>query len=127
MLEGGPLRLKPVPANWGNRRIDRRIRLTWALQRARLVTRLAQIAYQHLQSSKPDEPSRACKPRAAAIEAVPNLKSHSRATTPEQLQQALDDAQAVILQALQSKDLQTRLNAAKLMLRTRAARERGWS
>jgi hypothetical protein len=31
MLEGGPLRLKPVPPNWGNRRLDRRIRLTWAL------------------------------------------------------------------------------------------------
>ena len=30
MLEGGPLRLKPVPPNWGNRRLDRRIRLTWA-------------------------------------------------------------------------------------------------
>ena len=30
MLEGGPLRLKPVPPSWGNRRLDRRIRLTWA-------------------------------------------------------------------------------------------------
>jgi hypothetical protein len=34
MLEGGPLRLKPVPANWGNRRLDGRIRLTWALLRS---------------------------------------------------------------------------------------------
>ena len=65
--------------------------------------------------------------RSDAIEAIPKLKSLWRAGTTEQLQQALDDAQAVILQALQSKDLQTRLNAAKLMLRTRAARERGWS
>jgi hypothetical protein len=64
MLEGGPLRLKPMPPNWGNRRLDRRIRLTWALRRARIVTRLAQIAYQHEQSSKPDEPqpqSRQCQ------------------------------------------------------------------
>jgi hypothetical protein len=30
MLEGGPMRFKPVPPNWGNRRLDRRIRLTWA-------------------------------------------------------------------------------------------------
>ena len=100
MLEGGPLRLKPVPANWGNRRVDRRIRLTWALQRARIVTRLAQIAYQHEQSSKLDEPLpflRAYKPRAAAIEAIPNLKSIWRARTTEQLQQALDDAQDAIL------------------------------
>jgi hypothetical protein len=130
MLEGGPLRLKPVPANWGNRRLDRRIRLTWALQRARLVTRLAQIAYQHEQSSKPDEPLpflRSYQPRAAAIEAIPNLKSIWRARTTEQLQQALDDAQDAILQALESKDPQTRLKAAKLMLRTREARRRGWS
>jgi hypothetical protein len=130
MLEGGPLRLKPVPANWGNRRLDRRIRLTWALQRARLVTRLAQIAYQHLQSSKPDEPlpfPRAYKPRAAAIDAIPNLKAIWRARTTEQLQQGLDDAQVAIHQALESKDLQTRIKAAKLMLRTRQARQRGWS
>jgi hypothetical protein len=130
VLEGGPLRLKPVPANWGNRRLDRRIRLTWALRRARIVTRLAQIAYQHEQDSKPDEPLpflRAYKPRAAAIEAIPNLKSIWRAGTTEQLQQALDDAQDAILQALESKDLQTRLKAAKLMLRTREARQRGWS
>jgi hypothetical protein len=130
MLEGGPLRVKPVPPNWGNRHLDRRIRLTWALQRARIVTRLAQIAYQYEQSSKPDEPLpflRGYKPRAAAIEAIPNLKSIWRARTTEQLQQALDDAEVVLLQALESKDRQTRLKAAKLMLRTREARQRGWS
>jgi hypothetical protein len=130
MLEGGPLRVKPVPANWGNRRLDRRIRLTWALHRARIFTRLDQIAYQHKQSGKPDERLpflRAYKPRAAAIEAIPNLKSIWRARTTEQLQQALDDAQCAILQALESNDFQTRLKAAKLMLRTREARQRGWS
>src|SRR6516165_8915027 len=75
MLEGGPLRLKPVPPNWGNRRLDRRIRLTWALRRASIVTRLAQLAYQYEQSSKPDEPLpflHAYKSRTAAIEAIPN-------------------------------------------------------
>jgi hypothetical protein len=78
MLEGGPMRFKPVPPNWGNRRLDRRNRLTWALQRARIATRLAQIAYQHQQSAEPHDRSpllRAYKPRAAAIEAIPNLKS----------------------------------------------------
>jgi hypothetical protein len=130
MLEGAPLRLKPAPPNWGNRRLDRRIRLTWALQRARIVTRLPQIAYQHKQSSKPDEPLSflsAYKPRAAAMEAIPDLTSLWRARTTEQFQQALDDAQCAILEALESKDLRTRLNAAKLMLRTREARQRGWS
>ena len=34
MLEGGPMRFKPVPPNWGNRRLDRRNRLIAALQRA---------------------------------------------------------------------------------------------
>jgi hypothetical protein len=122
--------LEAVKESRGNRRLDRRIRLTWALQRARLVTRLAQIAYQHEQSSKPDEPLlflRGYKPCAAAIQAIPNLKSIWRARTSEQLQQALDDAQDVLLQALESKDRRTRLRAAKLMLRTREARQRGWS
>ena len=42
-------------------------------------------------------------------------------------QDALDKAQSTILEALQSDDPQTRLNAATLMLRSRQARERGWS
>jgi hypothetical protein len=32
MLEGGRMRFKPVPLNWGNRRLDRRNRLTAALR-----------------------------------------------------------------------------------------------
>ena len=130
MLEGGPMRFKPVPANWGNRRLDRRNLLTAALQRARIATRLAQIAYQAQQSSDPDEPLpilRAYKPRAGAIEAIPNLKSLWRTKSTEDLERALDRAQSTILQALQSNDPQTRLSAATLMLRSRQARERGWS
>jgi hypothetical protein len=130
MLEGGPMRFKPVPPGWGNRRLDRRSLLTAALQRARIATRLAQIAYQHHQSSEPHEPLpllRAFKPLAAAIEAIPNLKSLWRAKSTEDLEIALDKAQSTILEALQSNDPQTRLNAATLMLRSRPARERGWS
>ena len=130
MLEGGPMRFKPVPPNWGNRRLDRRNRLTWALLQARIATRLAQIAYQHQQSSEPQGPSpllRAYKPRAAAIEAIPNLKSLWLAKSTEDLEIALDKAQSAILQALQSNDPQTRIIAARLMLRSRQARERGWS
>jgi hypothetical protein len=129
MLEGGPMRLKPPPPKWGNRRLDRRHRLTWALQRARIVTRLAQIAYQHHQSTRPDEPLpllRGYKPLSAAVEAVPNLKSLWRAKSTEDLEIALDKAQSIILQALQSDDFRTRLSVAKLMLRTREARQRGW-
>jgi hypothetical protein len=130
MLEGGPMRVKPVPPNWGNRRLDRRNRLTWALQRARIVTRLAQIAYQHEQRSKPDEPLpflHGCKPFAAAIEAIPNLKSLWRAKSTEDLEIALDNAQSALQQALDSSDPRIRMIAVRLMLHTRQGRERGWS
>jgi hypothetical protein len=56
-----------------------------------------------------------------------NLKSLWRAKSTEDLEVALDKAQATILKALQSSDFQTRLRAARLMLRSRQARERGWS
>jgi hypothetical protein len=124
------MRLKPAPPSWGNRRLDRRSRLTWALQRDRIATRLVQIAYQHQQSSEPQEPSpllRAYKPRAAAIEAIPNLKSLWLAKSTEDLEQALDTAQSALLQALESDDPRMRIIAARLMLKTRQARERGWS
>jgi hypothetical protein len=130
MLEGGPMRFKPVPPNWGNRRLDRRNRLTWALQQARIATRLAQIAYQHQQSSEPPglvALLRAYKPLAAAIEAIPNLKSLWLAKSTEDVQIALDNAQSTLLEALESDDPRMRMIAARLMLKTRQARERGWS
>ncbi len=130
MLEGGPMRFKPVPPKWGNRRLDRRNRLTAALQQARIATRLALIAYQQQQSGELHGPSplvRAYKPRAAAIEAIPDLRSLWRSSSVEELEQGLDHALSVILEALENKNFRTRLSAAKLMLRTRAARERGWS
>jgi hypothetical protein len=131
MLEGGPMRFKPVPPNWGNRRLDRRNGLTAALQRARIATRLAQIAYQHhQQSSEPHGPSpvlRAYKPLACAIEAIPDLKSLWLAKSTEDIQIALDNAQSALLEALESDDPRMRMIAARLMLKTRQARERGWS
>ena len=88
MLEGGPMRFKPVPPNWGNRRLDRRNRLTWALQRARIATRLAQLAYQQQQASEPPLPLlREYKPRAAATETIPNFKSLWGARSIEELEQ----------------------------------------
>jgi hypothetical protein len=44
---------------------------------------------------------RAYKPRAAAIETIPNLKSLWRAKSTEDLAIALDKAQSAILEALQ--------------------------
>jgi hypothetical protein len=131
MLEGGPMRFKPVPPGWGDRRLDRRNRLTVALQRARIATRLAQIAYQHQQqSSEPHGPSpvlRAYKPLACAIEAIPDLKSLWLAKSTEDIQIALDNAQSALLEALESDDPRMRMIAARLMLKKRQARERGWS
>jgi hypothetical protein len=129
MLEGGPMRLKPVPPSWGNRRLDRRNRLTWALHRARIVTRLALLAYQQQQSGEQHGPLpllRAYKPSAAAAQIIPDVRSLWRAKSTEDLEIALDKAQATILQALESNDFRTRLRAASLMLRSRQARERGW-
>ena len=131
MLEGGPTRFKPVPPSWGNRRFDRRNRLTWALQRARIATRLAQLAYQGQKSGEPDESLpflRAYKPRAAAIDAIPDLKSLWRSRSVGRIRTIPSTMpNAVILEALENRDLRTRLSAAKLMLRTRQARQRGWS
>jgi hypothetical protein len=130
MLEGGPMRFKPVPPSWGSRRLDRRNRLTATLPRARIATRLAQIAYQYQQSSEPHGPSpllRAYKPLAAAMEAIPNLKSLWQAKSTEDIQIALDDAQLALLEALENDDPRMRMIAARLMLKTRQARERGWS
>jgi hypothetical protein len=84
------------------------------LQRARIVTRLAQIAYQAQQSGKPDELLpflRSYKPCAAAIEAIPNLKSLWQAKSTEDLEIALDKAQSALLQALESSDPRIRIIA----------------
>ena len=124
-----PDALETCAAKLGNRRLDRRNRLTWALQPARIATRLAQIAYQGQQSGEPHGPSpflRAYKPLAAAIEAIPDLKSLWRARSTEDLQFALDNAQMAILEALESDDPRMQMIAARLMLKTRQARERGW-
>jgi hypothetical protein len=70
---------------------------------------------------------RAYQPRKAAIEAIPNLKRLWKVQTTEALEQALDRAHIAILDALQSDDTRVRIIAARLMLKTRAARQRGWT
>jgi cytoplasmic iron level regulating protein YaaA (DUF328/UPF0246 family) len=70
---------------------------------------------------------RGYQPRKAAIEAIPDLKRLWKTQTTEALEQALDQVQKVILDALQSDDMRARIAAASLMLRTRAARQLGWT
>jgi hypothetical protein len=108
----------------------RKRRLTMTMRRSMITCRLAQLAHQQKAKDGSDEPlpfMRAYQPRKAAIEAIPDLKRLWKAQTTEALEQALDKAQVAILNALQSDDVRQQLIAARLMLRTRAARQRGWT
>jgi hypothetical protein len=108
----------------------RKRRLTMTMRRSMIVCRLAQLAHQQTAKDGSDKPlpfMRAYQPRRAAIEAIPDLKRLWKAQTAEALEQALDQAQTAILDALQSDDMRVRIIAASLMLKTRAARQRGWT
>jgi hypothetical protein len=108
----------------------RKRRLTMTMRRSMIVCRLTQLAHQQKVKDGSDEPlpfMRAYHPRKGAIEAIPDLKRLWKAQTAEALEQALDQAQKAILDALQSDDIRVRIIAASLMLRTRAARQRGWT
>jgi hypothetical protein len=100
------------------------------MRRSMITCRLAQRAHQQKAKDGPDEPlpfMRAYQPRKVAIEAISDLKRLWKAQTTEALEQALDKAQIAILDSLQSDDMRVRIIAASLMLRTRAARQRGWT
>ena len=108
----------------------RKRRLTMTMRRSMIVCRLAQLAHQQKAKDGSGEAlpfMRAYQPRRTAIEAIPDLKRLWKAQTAEALEQALDQAQTAILDALQSDDMRVRIIAASLMLRTRAARQRGWT
>jgi hypothetical protein len=108
----------------------RKRRLTMTMRRSMIVCRLAQLAHQQKAKDGSDKPlpfMRAYQPRKAAVEAIPDLKRLWKAQTAEALEQALDQAHIAILDALQSDDTRVRIIAARLMLKTRAARQRGWT
>jgi hypothetical protein len=108
----------------------RKRRLTMTMRRSMIVCRLAQLAHQQTAKDGSEKPlpfMRAYQPRKAAIEAIPNLKRLWKAQTTEALEQALDKAQIAILDALQSDYMRVQMIAAILMLKTRAARQRGWT
>jgi hypothetical protein len=108
----------------------RKRRLTMTMRRSMIVCRLAQFAHQQKAKDGSDEALqflRNYQPRKAAIVAIPDLKRLWKAQSSEALGQALDQAQRAIMDALQSDDIRTRIIAASLMLKTRAARQRGWT
>jgi hypothetical protein len=108
----------------------RKRRLTMTMRRSIIVCRLALLAHQQKAKDASDEPlsfMRSYQPRKAAVEAIPDLKRLWKAQSTEALEQALDQAQSAIIDALGSDNIRTRIIAAKLMLKTRAARQRGWT
>jgi hypothetical protein len=122
-----PLRFNPAPKHWrGRARLVSNSRaLTLRMRRAMIVCRLNQLASQQAAKQGDDGLLRAYQPRTEAARAT-DITPIWRATSVEALQQALDRAEVTVLAALDSHDPQQRLNAAKLMLRTKQARERGW-
>jgi hypothetical protein len=95
------------------------------MRRSLIFCRLAMLASQQAAKQGDDGLLRAYQPLAEAARAI-DIEPIWRATSVEALQQALDRAEITVLATLDSSDQQQRLTAAKLMLRTRQARERGW-
>jgi hypothetical protein len=122
-----PLRFNRPPKHWrGKAQLVANSRsLVGRMRRSLITCRLDQLATQQAAKQGDDGLLRAYQPRADAARAI-DIKPIWRATSVEALQQALDRAQIAILAALNSNDPQERLNASKLMLRTKQARERGW-
>ena len=115
------LRFKPAPACWYGKaqRVYNSQALTVSMRRSMIVLRLNQIADQ-----RDKHPLKSYAPVAAARQLI-DIRPIWRANSSETLAKALDKAQVTILAALNSDDPQRRLAAAKLMMRTKQARDRG--
>jgi hypothetical protein len=122
-----PLRLKPAPASWGGRckLVYNSRNLTNSMRRRLIELRLSQLASLQASSlAKDGDTLRTHQPSQTARQLI-DIRPIWRAKSSEQLQQALDKAQATILTALNSGDPQQRIDAARLLLNTKQARERG--
>jgi hypothetical protein len=117
-----PLRFKPAPEPWRGKAqlVFMSRNLTRIMRRNMVSLRLNQIASQDLSG----QGIKAFQPLAASRQLI-DVRPIWRASTSERLQQALDDAQVIIIAALNSSDPNIRLAAAKLMMRTKQARDRG--
>lgn len=117
------LSFKPNPPSWAGRAqaVSNGRRLTQAMRRSMITLRLSQIAYDYARNG---EGIKAGQPFAEA-RSILDVRPIWRAQTPERLQQALDQAHKQIIAALNSNDPQIRAAAARLMLKTKQARDRG--
>ena len=122
-----PLRFKGAPESWQGKAklVYHSQRLQEAMRRRLVELRLEQLAYQQTRDEADDDDTLQTHQPIEATRQLIDLTPIWRAKTREDLQQALDTAQVTIIAALDSDDPQTRLNAAKLMLRTKQARDRG--
>ena len=122
-----PLRLKPAPASWQGkaRKVYHSHRLQEAMRRRLIELRLDQLASQQAsEGHKDDDTLKGYMPSEPTRQLI-DISSIWRANTTETLQQALDAAQVTILKALESDEPEQRIAAAKLLLNTKQARERG--
>lgn len=121
------LKLKPHPASWGGRaqQVYGSRKLTASMRRRMITLRLNQLANQQASSRAGDDDVLVTMRPAPEASQLLDLAGVWQANTTETLQQALDKAQITILTALDSDDPQQRLNAARLMMRTKQARDRG--
>ena len=121
------LRYKPAPSSWRGKaqRVYCSQRLHEAMRRRLIELRLHQLAYQQGRDYADEGDTLTTHQPVAEAKQLIDLRPIWRANSTETLQQALDTAQITILAALNSDDHQQRLNAAKLMLRTKQARDRG--
>ena len=123
-----PLRFKGAPESWQGKAklVYRSRRLSQRMRRQMISLRLNQLASQQARDNNAHlKLVRAYEPRSDALAAIPELQQVWKARTHESLQQALDKAQIAILNALDSEEPAKRLAAARIMLRTKQARERG--
>ena len=120
-----PLLFKPAPSSWRGKaqRVYQSHRLHEAMRRRLIELRLHQLAYQKANANEGDTLA-THQPYPEAKQLI-DLTPIWRANSTETLQQALDQAQTIILAALDSDDPQRRLIAARLLMRTKQARDRG--
>jgi hypothetical protein len=122
-----PLRCKAAPKNRRGRAqlVSNSRNLVGRVRRSMIFCRLAMLASQQAKNSGGLNITRAFTPLAGTTQVL-DIKPIWKARTSEQLQVALDTAQSVLFAALSSNDPKQRLAAARLFLRTKQARERGW-
>jgi hypothetical protein len=122
-----PLKLKPTPSSWRGKaqRVYNSQSLTESMRRRMINLRLHQLAYQQTTERAKDGDKLTTYQPMGETRKLIDLAPIWRANTTETLQQALDNAQVTILQALESDDPQRRMCAVRLLMRTKQARDRG--